>query len=212
MKIWIPIAVGAGTLVLLSRASVSSRGKPARALNENEAVAELRSMSVPVTVVADNALQYLVRVPSRLGGVVYRYMGTDRGSEVMNPRLAVLLLRLGHVLAQKRVVAVDHLGIFPGKGDDPATMHNRGFAADLSGFVFADGSKLTVLNDWARSPKFFRSVYDVLCIEGECEGLLGGNYLITPDHHDPTLASTHRDHFHVQIDHTPWKSTTNTRS
>lgn len=171
-------------------------------MSEDEALAFLASVDVPAQLVVKNSLQHLVRVPSFLGGVTYRYLGQVRKGEVMNPRTAVMLYRLGQALAAKRVSYVDHMGIFPGSGTDPETMHNRGYAADISGFVFADGSKISVTNDWSKKPTFFKYVYDALCAEAECDAVGGGNYLITPGHRDPALASSHRDHFHAQVDHT----------
>lgn len=202
-------ATALGVLWLLARAGGTPFTRPSRALSEEEAIAVLANEGIPAVVVQRDATHYLVRVPSTLGGVTFRYIafdadigrGKDRKSEVMNPRLAVMLLRLGKALSDKGVRYIEHAGIYPGDPNDPLTMHNRGFAADLNGFVFTDGSSLSVLHDWSTKQGFFRFVYDVLCAEAECTTLIGGNFLLTPDHASKKLAEDHKNHFHVQIDH-----------
>lgn len=188
---------------------------PARDLGRDEALAILARAGVLLRKESSEA--GTVRVSSHLGGVAFRYIGTDRGAEEVDPRMGVMLLRLGQWLARRGVRYVDHLGIYPGSSSDPNEMHNRGFAADLAKFTFNNGETLSVLKDWGQKPKsgpgyrlhpgdkgysFFLALYDWLSSEAEAGGRIGEHgFLITPDHADPKLAADHADHFHVQIAH-----------
>ena len=140
---------------------------------------------------------------SPIEGVEYRYAADDKGSRelALTPNLLVLLVRLSRFLRREGVVRVVHAGIFPGKSADATNAHNRGDAIDLSSFVFSDGDKISVLEDWGKKPKavhvaggkgenfrllstekgamFFRRLYSLLSQEATDRGTSGGKSLET---------------------------------
>jgi len=206
-------AVVAAGVVMLSRRTNIARYRPAKNTPADIAVEQLRQLGV---LMSEPNPAGLVRVRSKLGGVTYRYLGTDRGSETMDPRLALLLYRVGELARSRGVTEIDHLGIHPGAKSDPGDVHNRGLAADLAVF-HGPGARLSVLDDWGMRKKegpgyrlrpgdtgyqFFQDVYDLLRREGEGGGSIGEHsFVLTPDHPDVKYSSTHKDHFHVQVEH-----------
>jgi hypothetical protein len=62
--------------------------------------------------------------------------------------------------------------------------HGRGRAVDVSGIILRDGSELTVLRDWTRTPKVMKAVHGSAC--GPFGTVLG-----------PKSDRFHQDHIHV---------------
>lgn len=139
-----------------------------------------------------------------LEGVEFRYKD-NKGIVVRDieasPNMLVLLVRLARFLRSRDVTRVYHAGIFPGNSKDPTNAHNRGEAIDLTEFEFADGDRLSVLNDWGKKNKpvsvagaigenfrllpsekgytFFRDLYQFLSQEATDRGTKGGKSLET---------------------------------
>lgn len=88
-------------------------------------------------------------------------------------------------------VSVTHFGTYSCRriygGDDGSwSEHATGNAIDISGFVLADGTSISVLNDWdgeGDKAKFLRRVRDESC------AIFGT--VLSPDYN-----AAHRDHFH----------------
>lgn len=110
-----------------------------------------------------------------IDGVEYRYVTDDKGVRdlVVTPNMLVLLVRLSRFLRTLGVTRVYHAGIFPGKSPDPTNAHNRGEAIDLSSFVFSDGDRLSVLEDWGKKPK-------PVHVAPSIGGVKGENYRLLP--------------------------------
>lgn len=92
----------------------------------------------------------------------------------------------------QRVTRIDHLGSYNcrrlyGRSSGDFSQHATADAIDIAGFVFADGSRVTVLGDWSDpGPKasFLRDVRD-----GACDLFAT---TLSPDYN-----AAHRDHFHL---------------
>jgi len=92
----------------------------------------------------------------------------------------------------QRVTRIDHLGSYNcrrlyGRSAGDYSQHATADAVDIAGFRFADGSRVTVLDDWSETgPKasFLRDVRD-----GACDLFAT---TLSPDYN-----AAHRDHFHL---------------
>lgn len=95
------------------------------------------------------------------------------------------------VLLGQRVARVEHLGTYScrrmyGRDEGPWSEHATANAIDISGFVLADGSRVTVLRDWDGSDpeaRFLHAVRDAAC-----------NIFATTL--SPDYNAAHADHFH----------------
>lgn len=149
------LLVPVGVLALLaglsrSRVTGPYARIPSRALSQDQAIEILRSL------VRDGAIE-ITRWPSsyeptvsmrpRVGDVRFTYLGQARAIERVDPRFAVLLARLARFVRSGGVTEIQHLGIYPGREDDPDDVHNHGRAVDLSGFR-GTGVDLSVRRDW----------------------------------------------------------------
>ena len=91
-----------------------------------------------------------------------------------------------------RVVAIDHAGSYScrrlyGRSDGAYSEHATADAIDILGFRLADGTRVSVLNDWSGdSPKaqFLREVRD-----GSCRLF---STVLSPDYN-----AAHADHLHL---------------
>lgn len=87
--------------------------------------------------------------------------------------------------------AIEHLGAYScrrlyGRGDGAYSEHATGNAIDISGFRLADGTRISVLNDWAEEAEkglFLRRVRDGACVVFAT--------VLSPDYN-----AAHADHFH----------------
>lgn len=72
-----------------------------------------------------------------------------------------------------------------GRAGGRLSEHALGNAVDITGFRFADGGRISVLDDWASS-RFLRKVHSSAC--GPFSTVLG-----------PEYNAAHRDHFHFDV-------------
>lgn len=99
-------------------------------------------------------------------------------------------------LAQKhfgqKVVGFENLGSYNCRkiaGEQAQSQHSTANAIDISAFILADGTRITLVNDWApgdRRSEFLHAVRD-----GSC-GLFGT--VLSPDYN-----RAHADHFHLDM-------------
>jgi hypothetical protein len=202
---------------------------PAREMTQRQALDTLVSMgaaglaTITPTHTDASGLADRVTLGTRVAGVDFRYAGKLSSVHDIDPRFAVLLVRLADMLRDRfGVVAIDHLGIFPGAGP-PNDVHNRGLAIDFAGAETMAGEKFSVLKDWGQRPskgsglfrleptdrgaELFSAVYDLATHEatdhipetGVPSSIGQGSYILTPDHPTKKLAEDHRDHMHLQI-------------
>lgn len=95
------------------------------------------------------------------------------------------------ILGQE-VVRIEHFGSYScrrlyGGADGPWSEHATGNAIDISAFVLADGSRISVLGDWTgenEEARFLRRVRDASC------DVFGT--VLSPNYND-----AHADHFHL---------------
>lgn len=93
-----------------------------------------------------------------------------------------------------RVIAIEHSGSFAcrrlyGRQDGPFSEHATADAIDITAFRFADGSRLTVAEDWKsdeRSTAFLRATRD-----GACQLF---STVLSPEYN-----SAHSDHLHFDM-------------
>ena len=92
----------------------------------------------------------------------------------------------------QEVVELENLGSYNCRtiaGSAAQSQHSTANAIDISAFVLADGTRITLINDWApgdRRSEFLRAVRD-----GSC-GLF--STVLSPDHN-----AAHADHFHFDM-------------
>lgn len=185
------VPVGLLALTGLARARPTSgpyAGISSRALTQAQAIEVLRTLD------RDGAI-HVKRWPSpyeptlsmrpEVGDVRYTYLGKTATIERVDPRFAVFLARLARFLRERGVTEIRHLGIYPGRADDPDDVHNHGRAIDLASFA-GNGIDLSVKRDWGDRPApygasatktsyrlrpgdrgyvFFRDLYDFLARE-----------------------------------------------
>lgn len=97
-------------------------------------------------------------------------------------------------LFNSEVTEVQHLGVYScrrlyGRDSGPWSEHATGNAIDIAGFVLADGTQISVLNDWDEGgvkQAFLRRVRD-----GACDSF---STVLSPDYN-----AAHRDHFHFDM-------------
>jgi hypothetical protein len=99
-------------------------------------------------------------------------------------------------LAQKyfgqRVVEVENLGSYNCRkiaGEQAQSQHSTANAIDISAFVLADGTRVSLINDWAPGDK--RSEFLHAVRDGTC-GLF--STVLSPDHN-----AAHANHFHFDM-------------
>lgn len=93
------------------------------------------------------------------------------------------------------VARIEHLGTYScrrmyARDEGPWSEHATGNAIDIAGFVLADGTRISVLKDWAGDgdkARFLRRVRD-----GACASF---STVLSPDYN-----AAHRDHFHLDMD------------
>lgn len=92
----------------------------------------------------------------------------------------------------QRVVELENLGSYNCRtiaGSAAQSEHSTANAIDISGFILADGTRITLINDWQpgdRRSEFLHAVRD-----GSC-GLF--STVLSPDHN-----AAHADHFHFDM-------------
>lgn len=104
------------------------------------------------------------------------------------------LTREAEAIFGSTVARIEHLGAFScrrlyGRGEGPWSEHASGNAIDIAGFVLADGTRISVLGDWAgeeKKARFLRRVRD-----GACRAF---STTLSPDYN-----AAHRDHFHLDM-------------
>lgn len=97
-------------------------------------------------------------------------------------------------LFDSRLQRVQHLGAYScrrlyGRDSGPWSEHATGNAVDIAGFVLADGTRISVLRDWAgddAKARFLRRVRD-----GACNSF---STVLSPDYN-----AAHADHFHLDM-------------
>jgi hypothetical protein len=87
---------------------------------------------------------------------------------------------------------IDHLGAYScrrlyGRGSGPWSEHATGNAIDISGFVLADGTRISVLRDWNSDGK--KGQFLRLARDGACAAF---GTVLSPDYN-----AAHRDHLHL---------------
>ncbi|MGK6318182.1 extensin-like domain-containing protein [Sphingomonas sp. DT-204] len=93
---------------------------------------------------------------------------------------------------QSRVVRIEHLGSYNcrrmyGRSTGDWSEHARANALDVAGFVLADGTRVSVLKDWAGGGEKSRFLHEVR--DGACELFAT---VLSPDYN-----AAHRDHLHL---------------
>ncbi len=94
-------------------------------------------------------------------------------------------------LFNQDVQTIEHYGAYScrrlyGRDEGPWSEHATGNAVDISGFILADGTRVSVLGDWdgeSAKAEFLRTVRD-----GACSGF---STVLSPDYN-----AAHADHFH----------------
>ena len=91
-----------------------------------------------------------------------------------------------------RVVAIDHAGSYScrrlyGRSEGPYSEHATADAIDITGFRLANGTRISVLNDWNRAGSKAEFLHEVR--DGSC-GLF--STVLSPDDND-----AHADHLHL---------------
>ncbi len=96
----------------------------------------------------------------------------------------------------QEVARIEHFGSFScrrlyGRDEGPWSEHATGNAIDIAGFVLADGTRISLVNDWQGeggdrddAARFLRRVRDGAC------GVFGT--VLSPEYN-----AAHRDHFHL---------------
>lgn len=99
-------------------------------------------------------------------------------------------------LAQKhfgqRVVEVENLGSYNCRkiaGQQSQSQHSTANAIDVSAFVLADGTRISLINDWAPGDKRSAFLHDVC--DGSCDLF---STVLSPDHN-----AAHANHFHFDM-------------
>ena len=95
-------------------------------------------------------------------------------------------------LYNQRVVRIETLGSYScrnvyGRPDAPRSQHATANALDVAGFVFADGRRARVMDDWTRDSTAARFLRDVDA--GACRYF---DAVLDPDYN-----AAHRDHLHL---------------
>jgi len=230
---------GIGAGVVLVGVALYARpidfGTPARSLTWQEAMDEVQKAAAAGQVRIVQPYGRALMIAPEVNGVKLFYRGgmsetpRARGTELIDPRLLVLLLRWTRWDPTLRQII--HAGIYPGgNAEDTEEAHNRGTAIDISKMVYADGSDLDILRDWGmkgawtghyrlvpadKGYKKFAALYQFLASQATDRpvdgcGFSGENkpgpstigdksFLITPDQGSEGLASRHRDHIHAQV-------------
>lgn len=219
-----PLAFGALFVGTATTVYLLARTKPARELSYDEAMALVEEAASKGRVKIVGKAGRLLQIEPRIDGVTFDYLGTMRKTEVIDPRLLVLLLRF--VERQDDLERVTHMGIFPGRSGAPFDNHNRGLGIDFRRFTHKDGSYVDVLDDWGKRSKkgqgfrldrrtwaghTFGEIVEDLArdatyltenpVTDSSTVHIGydRSYLIHPDHPNEALALMHQDHIHVQI-------------
>jgi peptidoglycan hydrolase-like protein with peptidoglycan-binding domain len=200
----------------------------ARDLTNAQALAELQALSragVRYDVGRDGRV--VLDLPVR--GVDFRYAGSPVGrpdgqTYALDPRMAVATVRLAEWARSRGVTEVEHRGFAGGAG---STRHNQGRALDIAGFRGVDpasGRRFhhDVQRDWGNLPdrrgsttrldpgtasgRFFTDAYAYFTTQFRDRpgtpsrpGDTGPTYIVTPDHRDPGLASSHSNHYHIEL-------------
>ena len=92
----------------------------------------------------------------------------------------------------QKVVEMENLGSYNCRkiaGEQAQSQHSTANAIDISAFVLADGTRITLINDWApgdRRSEFLHAVRDETC------GLF--STVLSPDYN-----RAHADHFHLDM-------------
>lgn len=139
---------------------------------------------------------------SPVNGVNWRYFShDDPGDMFMACRLALALDQFGDLLRELDIVEVEHLGVFNCRligGTDSLSEHGYGRAIDLSVFIYDDGTRCSVEDDWDSlngNPDDMslcgRLLHDVAW-ELHLRGIF--NVILTPD-----FNAAHFNHFHVDL-------------
>lgn len=92
------------------------------------------------------------------------------------------------------IARIEHLGTYScrrlyGRSEGAWSEHATGNAIDIAGFVLADGTRISVLEDWngaERKARFLRRVRD-----GACQSF---STVLSPNYN-----AAHRDHFHLDM-------------
>lgn len=182
-----------------------------------------------IQIIAEGLSNNRMTIGNVVDEVTYRYLPQPNARTVidnLDPRLAVLLLRLAQTLKnQFGTKTVFDLGITHGSGN-PSDVHNQGRAIDIGSVDDGTGEVYSVLGDWGRKPKgppgtyrlrpndrgydMFRSIYAFATQEATDTSVnSGGNgrpttigersYILHPDTPNAALAPAHQNHFHIQI-------------
>jgi hypothetical protein len=92
----------------------------------------------------------------------------------------------------QQVVALENLGSYNCRkiaGEQAQSQHSTANAIDISAFVLADGTRISLINDWAPGDKRSEFLHEVR--DGSC-GLFGT--VLSPDYN-----RAHADHFHLDM-------------
>lgn len=155
-----------------------------------------------------------VTVTTPIGGLAHRVMGAGepRASFYMDCRLAAALVLAAPLLAEREVVEVLDLGVYNyrciGGGTPPdcpngISQHAYALAIDIAGYVTADGTTYSVLEDWVIDPDGEETCAataegdkDAFLHQAICAQKAAGiwNIVLTPNYN-----ADHRNHFHVDL-------------
>jgi hypothetical protein len=140
-----------------------------------------------------------VRVGPTVGGVALRYLGQAPARVLVDCETAGALVASGEDVAAQGVTELHHLGTYSCRtiaGTSTLSQHGLGRALDVQGFGFADGSEVTVYDDWEDgdpTPTQWAGQFLYDTIHRWYDRWIW-NILLTPEYN-----AAHDDHFHVDL-------------
>lgn len=158
---------------------------------------------------AVDAIEQPIRLGGPLGSLEVRPHGGDPRSihSILDCRLALALYEWGPTLRAAGFVGIEHVSVFrPGArvaGSHRASGHSHALAIDALLFVRADGTTLSVLDDWAvrtrgadpcaqyDEPVESRALREAVCAGARDELF---EVIVTPHHDD-----AHANHVHLEV-------------
>ncbi len=102
-------------------------------------------------------VDYPIKLKSKVGGIEYRHTASSEKFSVMDCRLAVALVAWSPVLKKHKVKEIEHMRAYsPGAkigGGKKQSYHSRALALDPAYFIYEDGTRLVVKEDWTERDK-----------------------------------------------------------
>ena len=181
------------------------------ALSAEECTAELTARQIPFVTETADGVAMPVRLQGPLRGVAFHGGGpeADRATspyEIADCRLVLALDDLAQLLAAHDVVEVVHYSMYRRPRAGKSSEHNAGMAIDVGHLTLADGSTLSVLDDYhgrigaascgkrarPRRPTAKTTALRAIVCEVAAQYLF--NVILTPNFNRP-----HRNHVHLDL-------------